>query len=149
MCLQKRDYQTANQLQKELAKKLPGDKAIQEFANYLHQEAQAQKKELEGQEESEYDSEYDDEDEDEEEAEEEVEEEEVEEEKPAEDEEEYEPLGDPGSDYEWASDVDSNGKIIWGEEGVDYTWYHQEDKEAYERGESMIPDILLNKNQIA
>lgn len=32
--------------------------------------------------------------------------------------------GDPGSEHEWASDVDSNGNEIWGEEGVDYEWYH-------------------------
>ena len=35
-----------------------------------------------------------------------------------------EEYGDPGSDYEWASDVDSEGRPIWGEEGVDFEWYY-------------------------
>jgi len=39
-------------------------------------------------------------------------------------EDEYEDLGDPGEGYEWASDVDSEGRVIWGEEGVDYDWYY-------------------------
>ena len=51
---------------------------------------------------------------------------------------ELEELGDPGEGYEWASDVDSEGNIIWGEEGVDYEWYYKEDKEAFERGEPVI-----------
>ena len=33
-------------------------------------------------------------------------------------------------------------------EGEDFEWYYKEDKEAYERGESMVTDILLNKNQV-
>ena len=55
--------------------------------------------------------------------------------------------GDPGEGYEWASDVDSEGKQIWGKEGEDFEWYYQEDKESYERGESTVPEIL-NKNQV-
>ena len=39
-------------------------------------------------------------------------------------EKEKEIYGDPGSDYEGASDVDSEGKPIWGEEGVDFEWYY-------------------------
>lgn len=35
-----------------------------------------------------------------------------------------EEFGDAGSDYEWASDVDSEGKIIWGVEGEDFEWYY-------------------------
>ena len=58
--------------------------------------------------------------------------------------------GDPGSDYEWASDVDSEGKPIWGEEGVDFEWYYQEDKESYERGEPTLDEsMLLNRNQVS
>ena len=112
----------------------------------MPEEARAQKKEIEGEPESEYDSEYDEEDDEEEDKSSEEEEEPVEEEeqKPVDD---YD-YGDPGSDYEWASDVDSQGRTIWGEEGVDFEWYYKEDKEAYERGESMVPDILLNKNQV-
>ena len=55
--------------------------------------------------------------------------------------------GDPGEGYEWASDVDSQGKPIWGKEGEDWDWYYKEDKEAYERGESTLPP-LLNPKQI-
>ena len=108
MCLQKRDYQTANKLQKELSKRCPDDKNIQEFADFLPEEARAQKKEIEGEPESEYDSEYDEEEDDEPEEKSSSEDEEPvqEDEKPA-DTHDY---GDPGSDYEWASDVDSQGK---------------------------------------
>ena len=53
-----------------------------------------------------------------------------------------EEFGDPGSDFEWASDVDSQGKQIWGEEGVDYEWNHKEDKEAYEAGLSSVPEPM-------
>ena len=92
-----------------MSKRCPENKAIQEFANFLPEEARAQKKEIEGEPESEYDSEYDSEDDEEEAPEEKSDEEEEEpldqivEEKPA-DNSDY---GDPGSDYEWASDVDS------------------------------------------
>ena len=41
---------------------------------------------------------------------------------------ELEELGDPGSGYEWASDVDSFGRPIWGEEGVDFEFYYEEDR---------------------
>jgi len=56
-------------------------------------------------------------------------------------------FGDPGDGFEWASDVDSQGKQIWGKEGEDFEWYYQEDKESYERGESTLPP-LLNPRQI-
>jgi hypothetical protein len=55
------------------------------------------------------------------------------------DNEEY---GDPGSEHEWASDVDSQGKQIWGVEGEDYEWHHKEDKEAYEKGLSTVPEPM-------
>ena len=55
--------------------------------------------------------------------------------------------GDPGEGFEWASDVDSDGKPIWGAEGEDYEFYYPEDKEAFEKGESTLPP-LLNPRQI-
>ena len=65
-------------------------------------------------------------------------------------EKEKEIYGDPGSDYEWASDVDSEGKPIWGEEGVDFEWYYQEDKESFDRGEPTLDEsMLLNRNQVS
>ena len=65
MCLQKRDFQAANQLQKELQKRCPNDKQIAEFSQYLPEEARAQL--LEGKpEQDEEASEYDSEEEDEE-----------------------------------------------------------------------------------
>ena len=60
-----------------------------------------------------------------------------------------EDLGDPGEDYEWASDVDSQGKQIWGKEGEDWEFYYEEDKEAYESGKPYVGDNLLNKNPIS
>ena len=77
--------------------------------------------------------------------------EEEEEKKPAKDKDDssYEELEAPPEGYEWASDVDSKGKVIWGEEGVDYEWYYKEDKEAFEKGQySTIPE-LLNHKQIS
>jgi hypothetical protein len=60
-----------------------------------------------------------------------------------------EQYGDPGSEYEWSSNVDSNGKPVKkeGEESEEEEWYYQEDKKAHERGESTIPP-LLNPNPI-
>lgn len=60
--------------------------------------------------------------------------------------------GDPGSGYEWSSNVDSNGKQVKkegeDEEDEEEEWYYAEDKEAFERGESNIPP-LLNPNPIS
>lgn len=62
-----------------------------------------------------------------------------------------EEFGDPGSEYEWSSGVDSAGNPIKkeGEESSEESeWYYDEDRIAYERGEyNPIPD-LLNKNPI-
>ena len=58
-----------------------------------------------------------------------------------------EEYGNPGQGFEWASDVDSQGKQIWGEEGEDWDFYYEEDAESYHRGESTLPP-LLNPNQI-
>ena len=60
---------------------------------------------------------------------------------------ELEELGDPGSGYEWASDVDSNGRPAWGEEGEDFEFYYEEDRQAWLNGESYHGHDLLNKNQ--
>ena len=64
MCLQKRDFVRALILQQELAKRLPNDKTINEFTNYLPLEAKIQRESGQDEEGSEY---YDEEDEEEEE----------------------------------------------------------------------------------
>ena len=43
---------------------------------------------------------------------------------------------------EYDSDYDEEGRYIWGAEGEDWEFYYQEDKEAYERGESTVPETL-------
>ena len=43
---------------------------------------------------------------------------------------------------EYDSDYDEEGRYIWGIEGEDWEFYYQEDKEAYERGESTVPETL-------
>ena len=43
---------------------------------------------------------------------------------------------------EYDSDYDEEGRYIWGAEGEDWEFYYQEDKEAYERGESTVPEVL-------
>ena len=50
--------------------------------------------------------------------------------------------------YEYDSDYDSKGNYIWGEEGVDWEFYYEEDKIAYESGLPYEPHDLLNKKQI-
>ena len=134
MALQKRDYKRALVIWRDLDKRCPGDGVIASFAEYLPAEAKAQEEEDED--DGEYDEEDDEEDYDEEEEKESEEEESSgeetdPEERKAEEERkarELEELGDPGSGYEWASDVDSNGRPIWGEDGVDYEWYYEEDR---------------------
>ena len=141
MCLQKKDYKSAQLLQKELKKRCPNDKVIAELGQLLP-EFVAEQDPLE---EEEYDEEVEIEDEDEVSEEEEGDDEEVDdkaEEKEIKNKNEYEELGDPGEGYEWASDVDSNGKVIWGEEGVDWDFYYKEDAESYHRGESTLPALL-------
>ena len=81
----------------------------------------------------EYDEEYDDEDYDEEEEKEDEDEEKMtteEYEKMMKDyqEEQIKKYGDPGEGYEWNSDYDSEGNYIWGEEGVDWEFYYEEDR---------------------
>ena len=39
-------------------------------------------------------------------------------------------------------DYDAEGKYIWGNEGADWDWYYREDKEAYERGDPVHPNVL-------
>lgn len=43
---------------------------------------------------------------------------------------------------EYDSDYDEEGRYIWGKEGEDWEFYYQEDKEAYERGESTVPEVM-------
>lgn len=37
---------------------------------------------------------------------------------------------------------DEQGKYIWGDEGTDWEFYDQEDKDAWEKGESIVPETL-------
>ena len=43
---------------------------------------------------------------------------------------------------EYDSDYDDEGRYIWGQEGEDWEFYYQEDKQAYERGESTVPEVM-------
>lgn len=45
-------------------------------------------------------------------------------------------------DDEYDSDYDEEGRYIWGQEGEDWEFYYQEDKEAYEAGLSTVPDCM-------
>lgn len=54
--------------------------------------------------------------------------------------EEEEKKGSDDSEYD--SDYDEEGRYIWGKEGDDWEFYYQEDKEAYERGESTVPEVM-------
>ena len=142
-------------------KRCPNDLTIKEFSNYLPAWVKEQMLAKQGkEEESEYDEEYDEEEESEksEKSSEEEGDQEEEEEKLTEEQielqekskmikqlKDIEEFGNPGEGFEWASDVDSEGNQIWGEEGEDWDFYYQEDKEAYHRGESTLPP-LLNPN---
>ena len=47
-------------------------------------------------------------------------------------------------------EYDDNGNYIWGKEGEDWEFYYEEDKQAFERGESTVsnclnPDMLPQK----
>ena len=135
MALQKRDYKRALILWRDLDRRCPGDTVIASFAEYLPEEAKAQEEDeadegVEYDEEDDDDEDYDDEEEKEDEEESSGEETDPEERKAEEERKarELEELGDPGSGYEWASDVDSNGRPVWGEDGVDYEWYYEEDR---------------------
>ena len=48
MRLQQQDFIMAEKIQKELARRLPGDPVIQEFSKYLPVEALAQRKAMTG-----------------------------------------------------------------------------------------------------
>ena len=49
---------------------------------------------------------------------------------------------DEDIDDEYDSDYDEEGRYIWGQEGDDWEFYYQEDKEAYEAGESTVPECM-------
>jgi len=49
---------------------------------------------------------------------------------------------DDGKDFEYDSDYDEQGKYIWGEEGEDWDFYYDEDKEAFELGLPTVPEPL-------
>ena len=56
--------------------------------------------------------------------------------------EEEEKKEDEDDEDEYDSDYDEEGRYIWGQEGEDWEFYYQEDKEAYERGESTVPEVM-------
>lgn len=160
MCLQKQDYEKAWKLQQELKKRCPNDKVIKEFDDFLPAEVKAQRGDKPSS------DEYYDEEEDQEKAEKDdyeaedydvevtsQEQREFQEELKKEEQEmdeknkkNREEFGDPGSGYEWDSNIDSEGNPIV-EEEEEEEWYYNEDEEAHKRGESTIPEIL-NKNQV-
>ena len=37
---------------------------------------------------------------------------------------------------------DEEGRFIWGKEGEDWEFYYEEDRIAYEKGESTVPETL-------
>ena len=39
-------------------------------------------------------------------------------------------------------DYDENGNYIWGKEGDDWEFYYDEDKQAFERGESTVSNVM-------
>ena len=39
-------------------------------------------------------------------------------------------------------DYDENGNYIWGKEGDDWEFYYEEDKQAFERGESTVSNVM-------
>ena len=45
-----------------------------------------------------------------------------------------------GSEYD--SEYDEQGRYIWGNEGADWDFYYDEDKIAYELGQSTVPETL-------
>jgi len=45
-----------------------------------------------------------------------------------------------GSEYD--SEYDEQGRYIWGKEGADWEFYYDEDKIAYELGQSTVPETL-------
>ena len=59
--------------------------------------------------------------------------------------EQSKPEGDEAAediDDEYDSDYDEEGNYIWGAENADWTFYYTEDQEAYERGETTVPETL-------
>ena len=66
----------------------------------------------------------------------------------AEDEDEEEETKDVQNDDEDSydsydpDDYDENGNYIWGKEGDDWDFYYEEDKLAFERGESTVSNVM-------
>lgn len=156
MKLQVQDYVAAERIQRELCLRLPKDPVIQEFSKYLPSEALAQKHAANDYGDEYYDDEEGDEkeeDEKEEDEEQDKAEEPVTQEQPDEiatqvdagkagaenENSEYEDENDDGYGEE---DYDAEGRYKWGNEGADWDWYYREDKEAYERGDMVMPNTL-------
>ena len=169
MRLQSQDFIMANQIQQELARMVPNDPTIREFARILPDEAAYQesvmREEAQNEEEEEYyDEEDDDGAEDDQDDEEEAAAENADAAANATDSASNAEMttqastvaaGDIGGaagatveevkeeeDDEYDSDYDEEGNYVWGQEGADWEFYYQEDKEAYERGESTVPETL-------
>ena len=165
MCLQKKDFRRAQGYQRELTKLVPRDRTIAEFSKFLpdeiafqdEQEAYHGKDEDIGLGDDEYYDEEDDEewpdDSSEEDGSDSPEEKDENEADKVEGDAQGKQEGDAEeekTDSEYGSEYDDNGRKIWGEEGVDFEWYHKEDKENYVEGEAYhaYPEDLLNKHQV-
>lgn len=165
MKLQGQDFIGAWQIQKELVKLCPKDETIKAFSQFLPAEAEEQRVEQQAaaNEASEYESEDDEDEKDDDDDEEENKEEQKDTQevdadgnpinKEDEAAEEVDADGNPiakkdGDESEYESEnYDDEGKYKWGDEGEDWEFYDQEDKDAYEQGtnkmfEPMNPDAV-------
>jgi len=159
MRLQTQDYIGAQKIQQELSRVIPQDKTIAGLALLLPEEVRAQKLA-----EQDYDDEYDEEDdygqygeEDYGEDDDYVEESQAAETQPlsaeenlekikkvmdAEDENQVQEDDEDSYDSYDPEEYDDNGNYIWGKEGDDWEFYYEEDKIAFEKGESTVSNCL-------
>merc|ERR1740139_562088 len=143
MKLQQGNYEGAQVIQRELLKLIPKDPVIKEFSKFLPTEIEYQRDaELEAKEnEIEYygeeESEESDPDDDYGEEKMLADKGETTEEK---EKKEEEAMVTDGSEYD--SEYDEQGRYIWGNEGNDWEFYYDEDKIAYELGQSTVPETL-------
>ena len=52
------------------------------------------------------------------------------------------PEDEEAAESEYDSEYDEQGRYIWGKEGDDWEFYYDEDKIAYELGQSTVPETL-------
>merc|ERR1740139_917196 len=171
MKLQQGNYEGAQVIQRELLKLIPKDPVIKEFSKFLpteieyqrDAELEAKENEIEyyGEEESEESDPDDDYGEEkmladkgettaadtelesvkpEQKLEIEVEGENKGEDGEEKEKKEEEAMVTDGSEYD--SEYDEQGRYIWGNEGNDWEFYYDEDKIAYELGQSTVPETL-------